>query len=197
MSESDFLPLGDAQALTDSLSGTAAVDPKLSRSNYFDGRLLRARDLTRDQMYLDFRLREYGKSLGGGVVTGLDLTFDDTAGERFTISPGIGVTDAGRTLETPEILKPQRTEHRAPIPRSLRRSSAIVVGAIARIPAGLSNGVQRVARLQWRFGVAAVSDGAGLAMCGATLPAGSLRRERYKRDCHCAGRSVCTNDTGG
>lgn len=103
MSESDFLPLGQARALTDSLSGTAAIDPKLTRTNYFDGRLLRARDLTRDQMYLDFRLREYGKSLGSGVVRGLTVAFDDLAGERFTLSPGVGITRAGRTIETPEI----------------------------------------------------------------------------------------------
>jgi hypothetical protein len=40
-----------------------SIDPRLSRTNYFDGQLLKASDLTRDQIYLDERLLELGQSI--------------------------------------------------------------------------------------------------------------------------------------
>ena len=79
-----FHPLGDAELAEETLSGTADIDPRLTRSQYFDGRLLTARDLTRDQIYLDQRVREIGQALGYGVESGLALTFETDPVDRPT-----------------------------------------------------------------------------------------------------------------
>lgn len=73
------------------------MDPRLSRTAYFDGRLLTADDLIRDQIYLDERLREAGRVLGDGVISGLELSLNE-AQQRLTIGPGAAVTPQGRTL---------------------------------------------------------------------------------------------------
>lgn len=93
-----FHPLGTPQPASATLDRIADIDPRLTRSHFFDGRLLTAEDLIRDQIYLDQRLREVGRTLGTGVVNGLDLTFDDVTGS-LRLNPGSGVTSAGRTLE--------------------------------------------------------------------------------------------------
>lgn len=93
-----FHPLGTPQPASETLDRVADIDPRLTRSHFFDGRLLTAEDLIRDQIYLDQRLREVGRTLGTGVVGGLELTFDDVSGS-LRLSPGSGVTSAGRTLE--------------------------------------------------------------------------------------------------
>ena len=72
-----------------------AVETRLTRTNYFDGRLLTAADLTRDQEYLDRRLRDVGRAGGHGVVEGLDVTLD---GSRLSVSAGVGVTPSGRVI---------------------------------------------------------------------------------------------------
>ena len=75
----------------------ASLDPRLSRSNYFDGRLLKATDLTRDQIYLDERAREIGRTLGSGIVHGLETTLSDDY--RIAVTPGMALTPSGRVLE--------------------------------------------------------------------------------------------------
>jgi hypothetical protein len=79
------------------LARISSVDPRLSRTNYFDGRLLKASDLTRDQVYLDERLLEVGQVLGSGIAFGLGLTLID--GHRLQLEPGIGIAPSGRVLE--------------------------------------------------------------------------------------------------
>jgi len=76
----------------------ADIDPRLTRTHYFDGRLLTADDLNRDQLYLDRRLREVGQALGQGILRGLDLAFNSLTG-LLTLSPGIGISAAGRVLQ--------------------------------------------------------------------------------------------------
>lgn len=71
------------------------IDPRLSRTFYFDGRLLSAEDLIRDQQYLDQRLLDVGRSLGDGIVDGLQLDFNDPL---LTLQPGVAVCASGRTL---------------------------------------------------------------------------------------------------
>lgn len=93
-----FQPLGNPTAAGVDLEHIADIDPRLTRTNYFDGRLLKAEDLTRDQIYLDERLREVGRVLGGGVVNGLKLSFNRYNG-LLTLNPGKAVTAAGRVLE--------------------------------------------------------------------------------------------------
>ncbi|MCQ8103710.1 hypothetical protein NP590_06305 [Methylomonas sp. SURF-2] len=75
----------------------SSLDPFLSRSNYFDGRLLKAADLTRDQQYLDERLRQTGRVLGSGVVKGLRAEL--SAAQKITVSAGLAIAASGRVLE--------------------------------------------------------------------------------------------------
>src|SRR5215813_6167977 len=76
------LPKAPAQTAVPQKPGPVVVsqvaDPLLVRTAYFDGRLLTADDLIRDQQYLDERLLELGRVLGDGVVSGLALALDET-----------------------------------------------------------------------------------------------------------------------
>lgn len=94
--ESPFNPMAtfDTQTTINSIS---SLDPKLSRTHYYDGRLLKASDLTRDQFYLDERLREVGRALGQGIVRGLQVTL--RSDRKINISPGLAITPSGRVLE--------------------------------------------------------------------------------------------------
>jgi hypothetical protein len=98
MSNILFQPLGDPLAAGDRLESIADIDPRMTRTHYFDGRLLTAEDLERDQIYLDQRLREVGKVLGHGVIQGLELTLDRFTG-LLTLQPGQAMTSAGRVLQ--------------------------------------------------------------------------------------------------
>ncbi|CAG1770627.1 hypothetical protein BAC3_01202 [uncultured bacterium] len=98
MSEILFQPLGNPTAAGLALDQVADIDPRLTRSHYFDGRLLTAEDLTRDQIYLDQRLRELGRVLGSGIIRDLQLSFDRFTGV-LTLEPGLALTPAGRVLE--------------------------------------------------------------------------------------------------
>jgi hypothetical protein len=98
MTEITFQPLGNPIAAGEGLEHIADIDPRLTRTNYFDGRLLTAEDLTRDQIYLDQRLRELGRVMGHGIVSGLELTFDRYT-RLLTLQPGQAVTADGRVLE--------------------------------------------------------------------------------------------------
>jgi hypothetical protein len=98
MSDIIFQPLGNTVYTGKGLEEIADIDPRLTRTNYFDGRLLTAEDLTRDQIYLDGRLREMGRTLGSGIMSGLDLSLDIYSG-LLTLGPGRALTAAGRVLE--------------------------------------------------------------------------------------------------
>lgn len=97
-SELTFQPMGKSVTSHQGMERVADVDPRLTRSHYFDSRLLTAEDLNRDQIYLDGRLRELGQSLGHGVVTGLALSLDPLD-YSLSVTPGLAVTRAGRVLE--------------------------------------------------------------------------------------------------
>jgi hypothetical protein len=75
----------------------SSIDPRLSRTHYFDGRLLKASDLTRDQIYLDERALEIGQVLGSGIARGLDIELVDNY--RLRVSPGLAVAPSGRVLQ--------------------------------------------------------------------------------------------------
>ncbi len=94
--QSPFNPINTA-LLQDSARSISSIDPKLSRTNYFDGRLLKASDLIRDQLYLDERLREVGRALGQGIVRGLELSLSATG--LLEVSPGLALAPSGRILE--------------------------------------------------------------------------------------------------
>ncbi|MGD8930969.1 MAG: hypothetical protein PVI52_00270 [Chromatiales bacterium] len=93
-----FKPMGSSVQTRKGLERVADVDPRLTRSHYFDSRLLTAEDLTRDQIYLDGRLREVGQTLGYGILHGLETRMDSLNGQ-ISVSPGMAVTRAGRVLE--------------------------------------------------------------------------------------------------
>ncbi len=62
----------------------------LSRPRFFDGRLLTAEDLTREQEYVIGKLKRHNRSLHGfGVVAGL----------KVTLTPGKIIVDAGLALD--------------------------------------------------------------------------------------------------
>lgn len=75
----------------------ASIDPRLSRTNYFDGRLLKATDLIRDQVYLDERALEIGQVLGAGIVRGLDVNLLEN--HRLQVTPGMAIAPSGRVLQ--------------------------------------------------------------------------------------------------
>lgn len=103
MTEILFQPLGNPLAASRPMEKIADIDSRLTRTHYFDGRLLTAEDLERDQIYLDERLREAGKVLGEGVASGLELSFDRYSG-LLTLETGYGVTRHGRILQLDEQL---------------------------------------------------------------------------------------------
>lgn len=102
---SEFHPLGNAELADDSLSGTADIDPRLTRTNYFDGRLLKASDLIRDQVYLDQRVREIGQVFGAGIHAGLSVRFLTEPVDQLIVGPGVGITARGRVLALRESLE--------------------------------------------------------------------------------------------
>jgi hypothetical protein len=87
-----------APGITDSAGNRlGSIDPRLSRTNYFDGQLLKASDLTRDQIYLDERLLEMGQVLGSGIAQGLEVELVDN--HILRLQPGIAVAPSGRVLQ--------------------------------------------------------------------------------------------------
>lgn len=76
---------------------SGSIDPRLSRTNYFDGQLLKASDLTRDQIYLDERLLEMGQVLGSGIIQGLDISLVNN--HILRVDPGMAVAPSGRVLQ--------------------------------------------------------------------------------------------------
>jgi hypothetical protein len=68
----------------------------LTRLNYFDGKLLRAEDLRREQLYVRQLVQLSNQGLGAGVVYGIDTTID--AQGRLAIGPGLAMDSVGRPL---------------------------------------------------------------------------------------------------
>ena len=98
-----FHPMGQPTMLDANDIRVAAIDERLSRSDYFDGRLLTATDLNRDQTYLDQRLREIGQVLGTGIAYGLEATLN-SGSQRISIQPGLAVARSGRVLAVTSVI---------------------------------------------------------------------------------------------
>lgn len=75
------------------------LDKERERSHYFDGKLLKAQDLLRDQNYLDARLRQAGRAFGAGIIAGLEAALDDG---WISVAPGSGITPSGLVIELRE-----------------------------------------------------------------------------------------------
>ena len=93
-----FQPYGQTLPASEGTTRVADIDPRLTRTHYFDGRLLTAEDLNRDMLYVDQRLRESGRALGAGVVKGLETRLDKDNG-IVVVEKGIGIALNGRVLE--------------------------------------------------------------------------------------------------
>ncbi len=72
------------------------VDDRRRRPLYFDGRFLRAADLTRDQNYFLTRQADLGRAGGMGVVHGLEVTLVNAT--QIRIAPGHGVCPSGELV---------------------------------------------------------------------------------------------------
>lgn len=80
-------------------SGALIIDERRTRTRYFDGRFLAAKDEIRDQNYFLTRLSDLGRAGGTGVVSGLLVA--QTSPTTITIAAGQGVTPAGETVMVP------------------------------------------------------------------------------------------------
>jgi hypothetical protein len=79
---------------------------RLSRPNYFSGRLLNAEDLARDQQYqLDSRRRHNQLLHGAGVLYGLELTVAGAADSQVRVQPGVALDCLGREVVVVEALE--------------------------------------------------------------------------------------------
>lgn len=70
----------------------------LKRLHYFDGKFLRAEDLTVEQQYMRALVHLSNQAGGTGVVHGLDTTL---SGDDLRIGPGMAIDPAGRILLVP------------------------------------------------------------------------------------------------
>ena len=73
----------------------------LTRLNYFDGKFLRASDLSAEQLYLR-RLVDLSNQAGGpGVAYGYNLSLT-ACGDTLNLGPGLAIDPQGRVLLLPE-----------------------------------------------------------------------------------------------
>lgn len=80
-------------------TGTLILDERRSRSAFFDGRFLTARDLTREQTYFLAREADLARIGGVGVAAGLTVeAAPEASAAAVRIGGGIGVTPAGETV---------------------------------------------------------------------------------------------------
>ena len=89
----------------DTTDAETGVPVQFERNRYFHGKLMTARDMTADQDYVRRRLAAVSRGvLGAGVVAGLDVTGaeDDDGDLRVTVTPGVALDSAGRTVVVPE-----------------------------------------------------------------------------------------------
>lgn len=81
-------------------TGVLIEDPRRQRPRYFDGRLLTARDLIRDQQYFLTREADLGQAAGSGVAQGM-IVEQGADAHTLTITDGHGVTPSGELVLLP------------------------------------------------------------------------------------------------
>lgn len=97
----------------------AIFDRSLRSVHFFNGRLLTAEDLSKEQAASREERRRLGRALGDGIAWGLDVRMtpgvDQVAEPRVTITPGLAIDRRGQTLlleETVDLslkITPRRT----------------------------------------------------------------------------------------
>src|SRR5262249_8155181 len=105
------------------------IDERRTRTRYFDGRFLAAKDEIRDQNYFLTRLADLGRAGGTGVVSG--LLVDQSSPTTITIHSGQGVTPGGETVMVPTDLPVRLADTAA-------AEQLDVVFGLSRIPTALS-----------------------------------------------------------
>jgi hypothetical protein len=91
------LRMGNAEVQTGREQGWLLDDRQRRRPRYFDGLLLKAADLTRDQDYFLARQGDFERFGGAGVIDGLSVSHIEGS-NQIAIEPGCGVTTSGRQL---------------------------------------------------------------------------------------------------
>lgn len=107
--------------------GVLVEDPRRTKSNYFDGKFLTARDLIRDQQYFLTREADLGRAAGSGVAHGLEVDAGSSP-HSLRISAGQGITAAGELVLLPAPL----TIDLADIPQAEQLSARF---GLSRLPA--------------------------------------------------------------
>jgi|CXWL01.1.fsa_nt_gi hypothetical protein len=100
MSQRALLPVTDFRVAG---RGGVPVIPRptpLTRLHYFDGKFLRASDLTLEQEYHRQLVQFANQAGGSGVVHGFDAVW--TGGDALALGPGLALDPQGRTLFLPE-----------------------------------------------------------------------------------------------
>lgn len=105
--------------------GALVEDDRRERPRWFDGRLLTARDLSREQQYFLTREADLGKAAGSGVATGLSVAPGDGP-QTITIAAGHGVTPSGELVLLEHPLQLNLTD----IPRAEQLSGKFGLGRI-------------------------------------------------------------------
>lgn len=140
--------LSASDAAPGQANGSIVLDSRRSRTLYFDGRFLAARDLERDQNYFMARQADLARAAGFGVLHGLQVSTPSLSpapgnaavAETLVVSAGQGVTPAGELVMLPKDLtvrlsdleEEQKLEvhfglSRRPVPPSRTRSGLYVL----------------------------------------------------------------------
>jgi len=79
--------------------GTPFTDQGLERPYFFNGRVLTAEALRKEQAAEDVRLSRLAQAIGSGVLRGFDVSAASEA--AVTVTAGVGVTRSGAVVELP------------------------------------------------------------------------------------------------
>lgn len=95
--------ISEADAADLQRQGVLAVDPDRTLPLWFDGRFLTARDLNRQQSYFVARHSALGRTIGSGVIEGLDVSIGEGASAQDTIriAAGQGIAFDGAHIHLP------------------------------------------------------------------------------------------------
>lgn len=82
---------------------TAFLDDGIRSTNFFNGRLLSAEDLTQEQQARKEALKQFGRAIGEGVAYGLEVEAiiggSSATDPVVTVKPGLALNREGRALE--------------------------------------------------------------------------------------------------
>lgn len=108
------ITLEPSDAAAGQAAGFIVLDSRRSRTLYFDGRFLAARDLARDQNYFLTRQADLARAAGFGVIHGLQVSTPTSqtsaSTETLIVSAGQGVTPAGELVMLPNDLTVQLSD---------------------------------------------------------------------------------------